>query len=73
MNTKYKVLYLSFKGIGANTRNRIYSAQDRDYCRALMNPVMKFWVPCTIELFNVFAFAISVMKNGEDKMARESN
>ena len=33
-----------FKEIGINTRNLVYSAQDRDYWRALVNAELNLWV-----------------------------
>ena len=36
---------VDFKEIGISTRNRIYSAQDRDYWRALVNATFNLRVP----------------------------
>ena len=32
------------KEIGINTRNWVHSAQDRDYCRSLVNVALDLWV-----------------------------
>ena len=36
---------VDLKEIGINTRNWVYSAQDRDYWRALVNAVLKLGIP----------------------------
>ena len=33
------------KEIGINTRNRVDSAQDKDYWRLIVNAALNFWVP----------------------------
>ena len=35
---------MGLKEIDINVRNGVDSAQDRDYCRALVNAAMIFWV-----------------------------
>ena len=41
---------MDLKEIGINTRNSVYSAQDRDYWRALVNVTLNLWVPYTMVL-----------------------
>ena len=36
---------MDLKEIGINTRNLVDLAQDRDYCRALVNATLNLWVP----------------------------
>jgi hypothetical protein len=36
---------MDLKKIGINTRNRVNSAQDRDYWRAVVNVALNLWVP----------------------------
>ena len=41
---------MDLKEVGINTRNWVYSAQDRDYWSALVNVVMNLQVPYAMEL-----------------------
>ena len=43
---------IDLKETGINTRNWVHSAQDRVYCRALVNAALNLWVPLTMKLFN---------------------
>ena len=41
---------MDLKEIGINTRNWVDSAQDRDYCRALVNAALNLRVPKAMDL-----------------------
>ena len=41
---------MDLKEMGVNVRNWVYSAQNRDYWRALVNVTVNLWVPCAMEL-----------------------
>ena len=36
---------MDLKELGINTRNRVHSAQDRDYWRAHVNVALNLWIP----------------------------
>ena len=40
-----EIVRMDFKEISINTRNWVYSAQDRDYWRALVNSTLNLRVP----------------------------
>ena len=39
------IIRMNLKEIGINTRNWVYSGQDMDYWRVLVNTELIFWVP----------------------------
>ena len=51
------------KEVDAKARNWIDSAQDRDYCRALVNVALNLWIPQAMELVVMFTFSCNLFQS----------